>query len=509
MNSLAPYISEYLRSLAPAYFMRQYAVIIGLFVFGAILSDALLGNDEKWLRRCVLAYPVGVAAFSVTGYAMLVIGIPYNTLTVCLAVLLEACAAVSVRRKSFAASARSGWRHMIPALGAVLVLAAVATSGILPVSVSNDSMYYFKRYPDCIVYFGGLRDQFDFWLTDTGLGIVSFETLPALFGFGESFGIREFFHMNFIAFFALAAYERAGRYTARAKAAAAAATLLLVISTPFVILGHWALANMYFMEMFFIAAYSAVCFDCGGIRAHALLMVALSLFRIEGTIFVVWLILCVSLYREENRKLSVYAVVPMMVLFGGYCLKIFTQFYVFDNTYLFLTPVKATFLIAAMGAAAVYVAKFQPALKKKMPAVLPWAYLAALAAGNILLLIADSEHYIGNLRAFYANLFRQSGWGMFPYFAVAASVFIAAQHVIMRIKRRGPAAGADRFSLVLALGFVLIVLAASFGRGDVLAEDMGDSGNRVMLQVVPLAVIAFAELFLELIAGDDGGNKEM
>jgi hypothetical protein len=117
----------------------------------------------------------------------------------------------------------------------------------------------------------------------------------------------------------------------------------------------------------------------------------------------------------------------------------------------------------------------------------------------MLLLVASPSHYIGNLAAFRANLFRQSGWGMLPYFVIAMTALLAAETVILRRSKSAVEDTSDKFNITLTVGFILIVLAASFGRGDVLAEEVGDSGNRVMLQVVPLVVMTYAELFLRLI----------
>ncbi|MCR5590610.1 MAG: hypothetical protein K6F73_03695, partial [Lachnospiraceae bacterium] len=84
MSPLETFITEYLAEWSAVYFIRQYIVLLVLFVFGAILSDLMLGKDTSWIKRSLLAFPLGVSAFIVSAYAMLVIGIPYNTMTVSL-----------------------------------------------------------------------------------------------------------------------------------------------------------------------------------------------------------------------------------------------------------------------------------------------------------------------------------------------------------------------------------------------------------------------------------------
>ena len=398
---------------------------------------------------------------------------------------------------------------MLAAVAFVLVFGAFATSGIMPVSISNDSMYFFRRYPDIIVYYGHLRDQFDFWLTDTGLGIVSVDTLPALFGFGESFGIREFFHINFIAFFGICAYERGSRRMEKKGAVvyALVLTAFLASATPFFILGHWALANMYFMEMFFIAAYTAIDSREGSMGVLPLLLCAVALFRIEGTLFVVWLVLCIALFTDLGRRLAAYVILPVTLLFAGYCLRIFVCFNVLDNIYLFLTPVKAVLLIAVLAFTGIFIAFVLPKLKERFSRFLPFAFIGALILGNLALFVYDRALYIGNLGAFSDNLFRQSGWGMLPYFVIGIIVLLIAEYIIRRIKGERWPAGDNAYNITLTVGFLLIVLAASFGRGDVLYENVGDSGNRVLLQITPLVVMTLGELLLYL-AAEPGSPEE-
>ncbi len=506
MTPLETFVAEYIASLTTGYFVKQYIIVVGLFVFGAVLTDNLTDKKDSAAIRSVLAYPLGMCAFAITSYAMLVIGIPFNKWTICAALMIEATLAAVHNRKSYAACMNpESIRNMIICFAAVLVLAAVAVSGIVPVIISNDSMYFYRRYPDCIVYYEGLRDQFDFWMTDTGLGAVAVDTLPALFGFGESFGIREFFHINFIAFFGISVYEKAGSYFAgkRRTLAAVIITLLLVTSTSFIILGHWALANMYYMELFFIAAYYTFDRKGRGFGASAVLLIALALFRIEGTMFVEWMIICLSYYCNMGKKLAKEVLLPILVLFGGYCLKIFTRFYILDDIYLFMTPQKAVMLVGTLALVAIYVAFIEQRLPDKISEKLPVLYIAAMILGNMVLLGYDSEHYIGNIKAFGANLFRQSGWGMLPYYVIATTVVFAAEYALIPGEKRGSSQKSNAFNIVLTIGFVLIVLAAAFGRGDVLMEDVGDSGNRVFLQITPLIVMMFGEMGMSLVKSWD------
>lgn len=498
-------ITEYLAGSSMIYYIRQCAVIVAIFVFGSILCDLFLKKETNLLMRAVVAYPTGLSAFAVTAYAMLTFGIPYNTLTVTAAVLVEAGIALFLNRKSLAdAAGKDRLRHMIFALGAALTVSLIACSGLIPVYISNDTMYYFKRYPECIVHYGALRDQFDSWLTDTGLGSVCLETLPSLFGFGESFGIREAFHINFLLFFGSVVYARSEKYLTGKTSkilASVIVTALLAVTTPFLILGHWALANMYFMELFFIAAYTA--FDIpGSTGALSTMLIALSLLRMEGTLFAVWLVLCIAVYTDLGKKLSLYVLFPVAILFGMYCRKIFFDFYLFDDIYVFLTPQKAILLILAVVSAAIWLL-IVPILPKGLTRLLPVIYIAGAVGANIVLAVRNSELYLGNLKTFGINLFGQSGWGILPHLLIGMTLILVIEYVILIVKKEGAFEKSNLVNITMTIGFILIALVASFGRGDALSDYIGDSGNRVMLQVVPLVVMMYAELFMGIPAKRD------
>lgn len=499
-------VLEYLSERSAVFFLRQCLVIMLIFIFGAIICDLIIKGEVMWIRRCLLAFPVGLSAFVVTAYAMLVAGIPYTAVSVTSAVLLITALALFKNRRSYSPSLiRQSRVHMLIALAAAASVSVIAVSGLAPISVSNDTMYYFRRYPDAIVYYRGLRDQFDFFLTDTGLGVVCIDTLPALFGFGESFGIREMMHIDFVAFFGICVYERASLSITRKSSAAAAAliiTALLAVSTPFYILGHWALANMYFMEMFFMAAYTLTGEGHEEFYAGALITVAFSLFRIEGALFVVWLAVCTATFSGLFKKTAVCILLPLTLLFGCYCFKIYTAFSILDNNYTFLTPQKAVLLVGLIAGAGIALYFILPSLSARLGRRLVYLYILLMAAGNLLMLIRDRELYIGNLRAFYANLFRQSGWGMFPYLVITSVLLLLAEWLITRKMRPVRLSGPDHFNITLVVGFLLITLAASYGRGDVLSEEVGDSGNRVLLQVVPLIVMTLASLYMTTFGSD-------
>ena len=579
---------EYTKTLAPGFFIRQVAVIMVLFAIGLLIVCALAGTfKESALKepvlkksalkepafmgvsfghlagRFILSFPIGLSAFILAGYILLLLGIPYTALSVSVLMLLISAAAAyfSIRKGTFCELfTKDALKWTILAIIAVIALACFAASGIMPLSISNDSMYYFHEYPKDIVYFGVLRDQFDTFLTDTGLGSVVIETLPFLFGFNESFGIREFMHINFLIYFVYRSYilifpvvcrhmlplqpfadditdntpGRTGflgkdekKASALTLAAAFILGVLLAAASPVWILGHWAMANMYFMEFFFMAALEAYYCkrDGNAVLLVALLSVSCSLLRIEGGVFMLLLTVCFTFLDYSGKELALDILGPMLILTGGYGLKIFTS-YTIDNPYTFLTPAKSALEAAAMTALIIYVIFVKNHLSEHFKRLMPFALTAGLILLNLLLLVRNSSLYMANLRAFYGNLMGQSGWGMMPHFLMAALIVLAVLYIrkIYDKSNKADSRAADSaidngaadnkktsdgtmslalYLCILSAGFVLMTIAASYMRGDPLNVQVGDSGNRVLMQIAPLLVITVVSLFTKVLDSDE------
>lgn len=487
------------------YFLKQLLVILGITLMGYLLflyADNSANNGKSIVSGSILAFPLGISVFLIEAYLMLSIGVPYNTASVSIVLLLTAmCFAYLLWKSGKIEQTFNGnnKKTLIILGAAVIALAAFACSGLAPISISNDSMYYFHEYPRYIVYFGGLRDQFDSFLTDTGLGSVAIETLPFLFGFNESFGIREYMHICFLLFLTLKVYDRSG-----SKWAAGIVGLLTAASSPVYVLGHWAMANMYFMEFFFMAAVLMADASAAGsngeekmtdILPAAVLSVACSLLRMEGGIFILFLIGCFTLSKINGRRLIFGIALPILVMLGIYEIKIYA-FYDIDNPYTFLTPQKAMLQAAAFVCVIIYIAFIRNRLPGKIKGILPVLFILVLTAANGVLLIYNRELYMANLTAFYRNIMGQSGWGMLPQLLVGSIVVLIAGTVIK--PGRAEDLSSEIYFTTLTVGFVLVTVAVSFMRGDALDVQVGDSGNRVMMQAAPFMIYTVTLYFIRL-----------
>lgn len=552
MSSIANLTTSYIDTLSLSFYLKQVLVIVCLFLYGMIIIDfsgklrcVIVPSEERnndsnlfkntdlscLIKKSILAYPVGLSVYIIISYIMLVVGITFNRVSVILGMIAVVIAMILllvvkerksgnsegiVRNQKFIDGISFRSLLMVIVLLPVVAVAAFSTLGLVPISISNDSMYFFHRYPECIVSFEGLRDQFDYWLTDTGLGAIVIDTIPGLFGFGESFGMREFFQIDFILFFGVMVFDNTKKYFEKKGRiiATVIVTLLLVSATPFMLLSHWAMANVYFMELFFMSAYSFK--FIGGKESLKIvpyiLMLALFTLRIEGIVFVIWLALCISIFYKNGKKLSMFVMLPATFMFGGYVLKIYTA-YIMDDQCTFLTPLKAILVVVVLALMCVYLYVIENRLLdfigsriklfKDKPGLL---YFIGLLLVNVLLFVWNPELYFGNIIAFSKNLFRQSGWGMLPFFVIGACVILIVERIFLRMDVKKINIKDDlecRYNVLITVGFVFVTLASAFGRGTMLYEDTGDSGNRVMLQVVPLVVFMFSDLFFKLTCDKD------
>jgi len=238
------------------YIIRQLLVIVALFFTGAVFN-ALLIHRKKMFSYFLYAFPTGLALFGMIGFGLLIAGIHYDLMSIgaCYVIVFAAVGIYWYKCKNREKPDIKGvvmW--YAAALFITAILAYICCSGIIGVSVSNDSYYYYSVYPQTIVTKGEYLRSFDVFLTDVGQSTAVLGTLPFLFGFEETFGIQLFLGFNLAAIFAVALYERAAEHISKRDAGifTVVVTLGLITATPYVVMTRWILANVYFMAFLFI-----------------------------------------------------------------------------------------------------------------------------------------------------------------------------------------------------------------------------------------------------------------
>ena len=442
----------------------------------------------------LLSFPMGISLWILGGFFLLITGIPLHPVSIGMIVLLGAVIGGIWRntyyhwRQILDKDWKNKWKLLkLLCFGSALVFAGsiLAVSGLLRVSISNDSVYYYSMYPRILVEKGRLLPVFDSFLTDAGQGTAVLGTLPFFFGFEQSFGIQSFLGLNFLLIFVQAVYEESLKSLSRKKAliVTAMSSLFLGTSAPFLIMEKWMMSNHYMMVFLFLVFYLAwrgQGEEKKSIDFHivsSIFAASLSTLRMEGGMILCFMILCISLLTYGNKRLFFVYWLPVAFIQTTYYMKIF-MFMELNPAYQFLSEKKAGVQIGLLAVLFIYLSFIRHRLPWNLEQQMPGIILGCLALGNVLLLMINPFIYIENIKAFASNFFHQSGWGFFVCFVVILLISLPK--------------GQYHFGYMdlVWTGYFLLGVAVCWARDGILREGVGDSGNRVMLQAVPFVVYA-------------------
>ena len=119
----------------------------------------------------------------------------------------------------------------------------------------------------------------------------------------------------------------------------------------------------------------------------------------------------------------------------------------------------------------------------------------ALLAGNLGLLAINHSRYIADIRAFILNIRLGNGWGIFVIVMAIYAVLFLAELIKLKGRDLSP-------ELFLPAALVLTIFAVCFARGGVLAVRTSDSGNRVLMEIVPLLTFAVYSRIINMGKGE-------
>lgn len=485
------------------YFVHQVIVILLLFATGMLFNYmiSLLCDcaDKEQLYRVILAYPTGLSIWALIGFVLLLTGIPYGLLSIAVSYFMIygiLFVVVLSKKKQPVFTAKTAVILLL-----ALLLAVFCCSGILRISVSNDSYYYYSVYPQTIAIEGSYLRSFDVFLTDVGQTTAIIGTLPWFFGFEETFGIQLFLGFNLVLIFAAAVYFAALLKMGKRGAyiLTLAATLILFCATPFVVMTRWVLANVYFMSFLFLLFVFTIRLqerteiflkrDCILIFIYTAM---LSMIRMEGGMMACLLILsAISLAEIKNRQLLLYYLLPVALTQIFYYINLYLVLKV-DPLYSFLNYTNVFIQLGFIAVIFIYVQFFRNEKFEVLNRFYSVLLLGGLLAGNVFLAVISPERYLGNLRFFMLNILKQNGWGYFAFFVLAALLLLPVKQFDLRRVQ-------IKFSLLFTLGFVFFTVAVCWARNGTLRVGIGDSGNRVLMQVVPFAVYTVVELLMSYI----------
>lgn len=504
---MTQFISQFIGELSLKFYIFQVITILVLFLYGFILISLIRKNNISFLD-ILLAFPLSLIVYSCTGYFLLSFGIPFTRISVIIGMLIILSVALLFAKSSIKAdkdinnmagncNSDSGKginhlskKYLLMAAAIVIFLAMIATSGVFSVSTTNDSMYFFQEYPRALIYYGELVSYLDNFLTDASQGIAIIGTIPFFFGFDEIFGIIIFLNFNFILIFVYAVFDfcKSRLDAKKSYVLTAIAFLILTSSMPYIIMSRWFMANMFFMEYMFIFIYLSYKYE-KDINGPSLVILSffitgLSLMRMEGALNAGILIACVMMLGYKNRDLILYFLCPMLILQAMYLFRIFGILTLHTGIQ-FMTKEKAIILIAFLLALIAYCMLIRKKvflkIQKHYSLILPLGFLGL----NVLILAYDRADYITNMKAFILNVTRNSGWGLFV--SVIIGILIMVPFKSMKIN----------YFDITVICYVLSTIVVGWARGDTLCESFGDSGNRILIQVVPLLVFAVVIKIIE------------
>ena len=507
-------IDSYISGLSTQFFIMQVITILVLSVYGVVLVLLIRGKSMSFLDF-LLSYPFGLIVYSIAGYTLLSFGITFNRISVILLCVCFTIIAAIVRKckglKILDIPEIVDKKKLCFVTIAFLILTLISVSGIIPISSTNDSMYFFSEYPRALIHYGKLTSILDNFLTDASQGVAIIGTLPFFFGFDEVYGIQTLLNIVFIAFFTYATFDYSINHIEKKKAyiMSALAILMLMTSMPFVIMSRWFMANSFFMEYMTIIVYLAYKYDFdrkikneNGFEAVldstnseiivlAVFTTGLSIMRMEGALNAGVLILFFMMLSYRNRDV-VTLVTPMLILQSAYLFRIF-KILTLHTGIQFMNEKKALVLIAFLVCILLYSLVIRNRFFTKIKKYYPWILIVGLTLVNLLVLLRDTSGYIVNLKAFIMNVIKSSGWGLFASFVIGTIILIPKKSIKINY---------FDFSIV---GYILLTIVAGWARGDSLYEGFGDSGNRILIQVVPLVLFA---IIIKAVEGIEYWKKE-
>lgn len=503
-------ITSFIGDMSTGFFIRQTVVICVLFVTG-FFTVAVSYGKKAGLFEILISFPVGLSIYTLGSFWLITTGIPFNMAVItvlCLTVVI--ICAVILSRRAYWKELSVG--YVLLTLIAVLCISVISTSGLLPVSVSNDSLYYYHMYPNALTHNGGLRMQFNVFLTDVGQASAILNTLPFVYGFDEGFGIQAFMNINTLLLVIFSLFEKCRERFDKKKAVIVTAilTAVLICSMPYIVMTEWVMSNGYFMCYMFICVLTVKRYEneaepgndgrIEGAFIMGLLFTMMALLRMEGCIAALILLLCFSSLKYPGKKLFTVFLIPILVSTVVYDIRIFL-FMKIDAPYTFLTPLKAIIQLAAIAGISVYVIFIRDRIRNMADRYTGAAVITFLVLANAVLFLYDRILYIENAKAFIKNLSNQSGWGLFP-------MLITGVYVMWFIARSGKTGYNETYWDLCFAAYLLTAIAVSFARDDALRESIADSGNRVMLQVTLLAFFAASMRVISLISNDGTADDD-
>lgn len=463
-----------------------------LFVTGKNLVDFMLKKENRWVKLA-LAYPAGVFVWMCASIICLLVGIPYNAYVMGTVLVVGNIGLVILLKDLF------DIETFIRDCGLFLVLALILSSGLARNIVGNDTTFYNENYGYWLVEEGGLGENLLVSMTATGLATPSLCSYFKMWNVDNIYLAQNIFRCVFVLFF-YKAIEMVCT-SKKKRILAVIGTLLLVSSPAYSLVGSWIISNSFMMfEMLMLAVFL---YDLAQDKKEYLWLTMLVTFvvsftRVEGAMISLFMVVCALVLNIQKRYIN-FIILPSIVgqtVYQLLCMKFMKDV----PNELFVSTQSVVILIAFMVLVFVLVQvldlKCFQAIKRKLGFII----VAIGVLGTAGLCVLDYEKYAYNLKMTLTNityLGKTGSWGMMPLlFAVCIFLIIRKLHY-------------EQYWDTMWIAYFVLILAICWSRESVLRVSLADSGNRILIQILPIFVMALMVHVDKLFLGENYADKHI
>lgn len=466
-------------SATSLYQIKRVAAGIVIFLYGYVfLCFALPKLDFCWIIG--LAAPVALALWSCLSVLVLMFRIPYNRmvmLAVMLFLILVMYFTAHDKKRYFCHKDELYIFCII--FGAIILF----STGLFPIIMTGDSYNYVMKYGMVIANENALNfSSVGALMSWTGIASALFSSLSAFWG-TENIHI---FHYELVASMLWVMYlyyeSERKKIGLNSRVWSVVYVVFLMVCPPFVYLSAYLISNTYFMvyivlTSILIANLHEMDDKDGLVHIISLLLTWLCLSRIEAFPLICFLLLCYS-YRDIPRNHFEILALPMLIVEIGFVIYVKIQRSLYSGTAVkdqYTMLVLAVYAICVMGILVylwLYDVKGMVCLRKRFPSFV----LACLLLILVILGFANYARFAIDLSVTAQNLMGEV-WGYTPL------IFTIIYIGIVAAKR-----GTGYWDMIL-WGYILFNFCLCLGRINDLRLGVGDSYNRMLLSIVPIAVI--------------------
>lgn len=474
--------SVVLLKLSQGFQIKQVITVVLLYIWGNCLLH--IWQDEKDEKRlAILAFPFSVASWCVGSFLILIFGIPYNLISMLILGIMVLSVSALIRKKTFD---KDNLLEKIKYFNYFMGVTCIASVGLFFTSALSDVFYYNYQYGKQLAILGAYDGEMMLYSL-TRVGQMS-PLLSSLAYFGGFDNINTINHMMMISMgcYLFNVLHDSNRDVNK-KFLNVVGVIGLLSMTPYILMAGMVSNNT--MEMFAIIILSLGIYELGKKEDKityiicVLFAIMTAMGRVEGGVYLVFLIGCSVILSLGRKKTLLYIWLPAVLIQTLYYMKLFVVMGIqFDEIY-FVTEEN---LIINLGVFAIggicIVLIYHPIFKIIKKRIGVWI-IGALIGINVLELLLDSDKYIYNIQMVLHNIFENDKgwqfcvWGITPWIVVCTLLLVAYMREI------------TYFDLIW-IGYVLLCVGVCWFR-EPLRSGFGDSANRMLMMILPIVVISF------------------